>query len=496
MADFEITWRNPDKAYWDFKQKCIAHLLTPSWDANRVDVLQAISGKRHRDAAVGRCTKFWNSIPKPHNNYFYIFEDIYYKLVCLSQNTPLEINSETTRKIVELMCSTPEKFCDLLHEDYKNDAKNFLGRCNPRIVPNIRTQNSPKMPSTSIGGIPAFFQSDIPDIDLEKCAADKKIDQRTFYLRPKSAQNWEQFGKNPKYGIYRKCEDALIKMLSTEKFIQDFSSQEIDKVVMLGGAGCHSKDICILSMLGELPQFDHSNPLTFLLFDISQWMLSGSLGLLAPAIKNTSANPWAENIILRAGVGDMMKMRRLKGHFRRDSTSILWGLTGAIFANVSECDLMDSLNDVAEAGDLLMISVSILKEDIKPEPVNYSNNKQSQVMVRGPLSDLFAEKELRSKLQKINGRNYNVDDVFHDELMEDRISDHGTDVPSSHATEVFCRLPTKNQGRIDVVLHTHVQYNVEALKKFMKMNGEWEFKQLIASNISADYAQIVFQKAD
>lgn len=186
--------------------------------------------------------------------------------------------------------------------------------------------------------------------------ADRRLDQRLYYMNADSADVWHRLINAGDYRQYDWCRESLRVLIRSEAWAAAVADGTLESIVMLGGGGSASKDVELLSALVEAGYREGAKRKTrYVLVDISQHMLSASF---KPIKQYFRREPKADPLLtVRGFVADMMSLGRIKGLLREGASRNAWFVTGGTIGNCSEKALLTSIERAASPGDLLAIGI-------------------------------------------------------------------------------------------------------------------------------------------
>lgn len=326
---------------------------------------------------------------------------------------------------------------------------------------------------------PLLVSKSLPTETIKHGLRRGRIDQKLMYQNPESAETWEGVVNCADYPMYDHCRDALGRLTETDGWQNAFGSNGPKSVVMLGGGGAGSKDTLLLSKL--LKKYDYSNesPLSYIIVDSSPYMIVRSLQFIhsKESILNLQGNHAIQTVVY-----DIMK---LSGDtpLRYCGKPAAWFLTGGTIGNLNEQEFFQSVADIAEKDDLLVVGIDSIKpgdeDELSQELDIIYNNDALRWLITSPLravlTEINSEESMKSALSRVNVQ------------AVEGYSNGYSLVPGSMSAVFSIDIDER-----EIVLLTSTRYNKESFIDFAAKFG-WEYVDESASSMRDTFQHLAFK---
>lgn len=184
------------------------------------------------------------------------------------------------------------------------------------------------------------------------------VDQRRMYLVPDAAKTWHKVTLAGTYKQYWECSEALVSFLESEEWATFCEKVRPDGAVAFG-AGSASKDLEIIASLQRLVPTP-PDTLNYTLVDCSFYMLLDTHDHIQTQLEPSRHE---RRVHLRKLPMDFMQLKPWSS-LRRRGVPVAWFINGGTIGNIKEADFLYSVAGKAEPGDLLMISMETISDDM------------------------------------------------------------------------------------------------------------------------------------
>jgi hypothetical protein len=434
------------------------------------------------------------------------------------------MKSDTT--IDDLSSAKPDEFVACISKQYSQTGEDLLksysealdAKTLARVNNNSFVSKRHIIPKHNTRAFRGFLQANMPEIhhmttkDKNNNITAFNIDTRSIYLHRNSSSKWDKFASNG-YPIEAACISSLNALFGGGHLRSDDSAtsaghalsdlieeSSTDTVISLGGGGKGNKDEIVADGFYSTGLFKPSNPLRYVLFDLSQSMLDLAVKKIRKQWRK-SRTDFHRSVLFETFIGDMLKMKDLLAHLRYGhSESVCWFLSGGTFGNLPETEFLKSLNSVSHKGDILVLGVSVEGEN----GFRYEKQAGTNSFLRPELCELLQEDNLDHRRKQLTP-------MMSVEALADHILDNAqTSIEEGHSSVIECGTKVMRSNSVidgisfkDIILHKHHIYNIQRLIDFMRglssynldqesLGACWDFKGMIELKEPVPYAQCVF----
>lgn len=305
------------------------------------------------------------------------------------------------------------------------------------------------------------------------------IQSTQFYNMPEAALAWADMVDSRNYPVYLDCSLALKALVESSIWRDAISGGAYDAAVTLGGGASPEKDWDLATSL-----FDSLNggqqSLTYVINDISPYMLQQSVRILNRRLKKSSADA---RINVEYHWSDFLK---LGSHFSRpECRQIVWAIFGGTIGNVSESAFFNSLSGPSYAGDLLIVGLDTVGRDSEKE---FARRMAEEY--RSEELDRLLLLPLDGWTNAASGREPVVEVSI--SLHRDGDSANRSDVRKSR-TAVFS-MQTPNGRSPSTVLAHSTRYVQTEFIRFAAGHG-WKYLGHASAPSGATFRQLLFRRA-
>jgi len=227
----------------------------------------------------------------------------------------------------------------------------------------------------------------------------KHIDQSFYYQTPESTSLWFAITNSPEYSLFDSCSVGLSRLVTSTEWAAFVGSPEFHGVVMLGGGGAPIKDLVILRSMLRHDRFRGVGEVVrHALIDTSSFMLETSRRDLEEKLKPPLVQD-REKIEIECIKCDIMNLETVRSFLPRPTgKKVAWFLTGGTIGNLNEAKFFESVANVAEPGDWLVVAAGCFDQTPNREALKALENEYMQTelrdFIRSPLRALWTELKL------------------------------------------------------------------------------------------------------
>jgi hypothetical protein len=328
-------------------------------------------------------------------------------------STPLQYSDVLTEIVKKLNCtrgttasvfvtSSIAEFIKTLPEDSRAMALDVVG------LQMMGTAEIMPHSSTHVAGpSPRVIQLHHTDEMYSMAAGVRSgnLDTRHYYSTADAAETWERLVSADAYRGYDECKAGLRALVATDEWKKLLKEAPPTVAVMLGGGGSPTKDLVLARSLLEHASASRAH-VTIVLVDINPYMLIQSANFLRRAKRDL---PDQDRIEFEYAKADILRLgTTLHPIFNRNGPA-LFAITGGTIGNLSERMFFHSLNQIAQTGDLLIISADtvddISADRLKSELAEKYDHPDMQQMIRpgvvAVLSELHIEEPVDTALKRV-----------------------------------------------------------------------------------------------
>jgi hypothetical protein len=305
------------------------------------------------------------------------------------------------------------------------------------------------------------------------------LDTRNYYSTADAADVWQSLVSAESYKTYDQCKSGLRALVNDARWQEALREAPITTAVMLAGGGAPTKDLVVLrSLLGQPAVAEKA--INMVLVDINFYMLYQSGRLLDRA---KAESPWGERVTFEYVIDDVLALGESGEVFRRQGPT-LFAITGGTIGNLSEMKFFRSLNRIAEARDLLIVSADTVDglpaNDIRQDLARKYNHEEMRRFiapgVRAVIDELGLKMSVQEALKSVEVR------------VQPDAESGLSDVPGSWSVTLVQRV-----GPREVTLLSSTRYVSDELIAFVARLG-WELICWVPSPANVHFVQFCFRR--
>ncbi len=306
------------------------------------------------------------------------------------------------------------------------------------------------------------------------------IDQSLYYQNTDSVNRWFSITNDEFYTGFDQCKTGLLKLSRHNEWLKFIRQSTCDGIVMLCGGGAHSKDAVLIKCLLDAIErrdgtFDKSKKMNYTIIDSSSAMLELSRNNIEALLDKNDGHNFIKINALRRDVMSMNGSEPVRNH-----GNLAWFNTGGTLGNLDENRFFESLSQVSQKNDLLILGVGCIGKngeiDLKALAKEYEREVVRD-LVAVPLSAVWGT--------------LNVDETPEEAIaliQVDAVVDIYSAVPNS--VTVVAKLPSKAMG--DIILFKSSRYREEALVDFAR---QYQWEQIASiDGLDSSFKQVVLRK--
>lgn len=305
------------------------------------------------------------------------------------------------------------------------------------------------------------------------------LDTRHYYSAEDSAETWERLVLAEAYPTYDQCKLGLRALMGHQSWKNALDAACPTTAVMLGGGGSPTKDLVLARSLLDNTAAKALR-VTMILVDVSPHMLIQSQAFLLRAQREL---PGHDRIDFQIRRKDILSLGTPPSIMHRTGPAV-FAITGGTIGNLSEHTFFRSLNQVAQSGDLLIVSADTV-DDIPPEKLKvqltrkYKHADMQRMIAPGViavLKELHIPEPIDSALERVT-----VDVAANSDTKL-------SDVPDSWNVTLNLAAAGRN-----ITLVRSTRYSGDALVKFAGQFG-WESLCSVPSPLNPHFVQFSFRR--
>ncbi len=307
------------------------------------------------------------------------------------------------------------------------------------------------------------------------------IDQSLYYQNTDAVNRWLSVTNDEFYTGFDQCKTGLLKLSRQSNWLEFIGDPNFDGIAMLCGGGAHSKDAvlikCLLDVVANRSEGTHAQKkIKYTLIDRSSAMLELSRSKIEELLDKRDGHDFIEIKALRR---DVMRMNGTEPV--RSQGSVAWFNTGGTLGNLNEAQFFESLNEVAQKGDLLVLGVGCFEDkndlDLSALAKEYERDVVKD-LVAVPLSAVWSTLDIGEKPEEALSS-----------IVVDAVVDTHSSVPN--AVTVVAKLPSRSFG--EIILFKSSRYDENALIEFANQYS-WKLSDRI-DGLDNSFKQLVFLKS-